>query len=130
MHELAIVVEQNLDWLAVPFRALPLHLLHQRSGAPECEIDGRARVVGIFPKTAALLPVTTALLVEQDDEWQDGRPHFSQQSTAQHLKHGSNDIVSLRAKQRASRPRGVLPGRQVVGLVHDDMRARYARVPW
>jgi hypothetical protein len=29
-----------------------------------------------FPNTAALLPLTTAVLVEQDDEWPDGRRHF------------------------------------------------------
>ena len=47
------------------------------------EIDRRAKVVGVFPNTAALLRLTTAVLVEQDDEWQDGRRHFSQQSMAQ-----------------------------------------------
>src|ERR671928_1038673 len=49
------------------------------------EIDRRAKVVGIFPNTAALLRLTTAVLAEQDDEWQDGRRHFSQQSMAQLL---------------------------------------------
>ena len=49
------------------------------------EIDRRAKVVGIFPNAAALLRLTTAVLVEQDDEWQDGRRHFSQQSMAQRL---------------------------------------------
>jgi putative transposase len=46
------------------------------------EIDRRAKVVGIFPNTAALLRLTTAVLQEQHDEWQDGRRHFSQQSMA------------------------------------------------
>jgi putative transposase len=49
------------------------------------EIDRRAKVVGIFPNTAALLRLTTAVLVEQHDAWQDGRRHFSQQSMAQLL---------------------------------------------
>jgi putative transposase len=49
------------------------------------EIGRRARVIGIFPNPAALLRLTTAVLVEQDDEWQDGRRHFSQQSMAQLL---------------------------------------------
>jgi putative transposase len=49
------------------------------------EIDRRAKGVGIFPNTAALLRLTTAVLVEQDEEWQDGRRHFSQQSMAQLL---------------------------------------------
>ena len=46
------------------------------------EIDRRAKVVGIFPNTAALLRLTTAILQEQHDEWQDGRRHFSHQSMA------------------------------------------------
>ena len=46
------------------------------------EIDRRAKVVGIFPNSAALLRLTTAVLQEQHDEWQDGRRHFSQQSMA------------------------------------------------
>jgi putative transposase len=46
------------------------------------EIDRRAKVVGIFPNAAALLRLTTAVLQEQHDEWQDGRRHFSQQSMA------------------------------------------------
>jgi transposase-like protein len=44
------------------------------------ELDRRAKVVGIFPNTASLLRLTTAVLQEQHDEWQDGRRHFSQQS--------------------------------------------------
>ncbi|MGH9072297.1 MAG: IS256 family transposase [Acidimicrobiales bacterium] len=46
------------------------------------EIDRRAKVVGIFPNSAALLRLATAVLQEQHDEWQDGRCHFSQQSMA------------------------------------------------
>ena len=57
------------------------------------EIDRRAKVVDIFPNTAALLRLATSVLQEQHDEWQDGRRHFSQQSMAQAceraIPHGS-----------------------------------------
>ena len=46
------------------------------------EIDRRAKVVAIFPNSASLLRLSTAVLQEQHDEWQDGRCHFSQQSMA------------------------------------------------
>lgn len=46
------------------------------------ELDRRAKVVGIFPNTASLLRLFTAVLQDQHDEWQDGRRHFSQQSMA------------------------------------------------
>ncbi|HVD03399.1 MAG TPA: transposase, partial [Candidatus Dormibacteraeota bacterium] len=46
------------------------------------ELDRRAKVVGIFPNSASLLRLSTAVLQEQHDEWQDGRCHFSQQSMA------------------------------------------------
>ncbi len=44
------------------------------------EVDRRAKVVGIFPNTSALLRLTTAVLQEQHEEWQDGRRQFSQAS--------------------------------------------------
>lgn len=44
------------------------------------EIGRRARVVGIFPNSASLLRLSSAVLQEQHDEWQDDRRHFSQQS--------------------------------------------------
>src|ERR1019366_3187914 len=46
------------------------------------ELDRRAKVGGIFPNTASLLRLFTAVLQDQHDEWQDGRRHFSQQSMA------------------------------------------------
>ncbi len=49
------------------------------------ELDRRAKVVGIFPNTASLLRLFTAVLQDQHDEWQDGRRHFSQQSMARVL---------------------------------------------
>jgi transposase-like protein len=84
----ALLREAEADVLA--YLAFPIE--HWRSISStnvlerlNAEIDRRARVVGIFPNTAALLRLTTAVLVEQDDEWQDGRRHFSQQSMAQLL---------------------------------------------
>jgi transposase-like protein len=44
------------------------------------EIDRRAKVVGIFPNSASLLRLTTAVVQDQHDEWQDDRRLFSQQS--------------------------------------------------
>lgn len=44
------------------------------------EIDRRARVVGIFPNSASLLRLTTAVVQDQHDEWQDDKRLFSQQS--------------------------------------------------
>lgn len=49
------------------------------------ELDRRAKVVGIFPNTASLVRLFTAVLQDQHDEWQDGRGHFSQQSMARLL---------------------------------------------
>ncbi|MGC2190845.1 MAG: transposase [Candidatus Dormiibacterota bacterium] len=46
------------------------------------EIDRRAKAVGIFPNSASLRRLSTAVLQEQNYEWQDGRRHFSQQSMA------------------------------------------------
>jgi putative transposase len=46
------------------------------------EIDRRAKVVGIFPTTASLLRLATAVVQDQHDEWQDDRRLFSQQSMA------------------------------------------------
>jgi hypothetical protein len=43
-------------------------------------LAGRAKVVGIFPNSASLLRLSTAVLQVQHDEWPDGRCHFSQQS--------------------------------------------------
>jgi putative transposase len=49
------------------------------------ELDRRAKVVGIFPNTASLVRLFTAVLQDQHDEWQDGRRHFSRQSMARLL---------------------------------------------
>jgi transposase-like protein len=37
-------------------------------------------VVGIFPNTASLLRVATAVVQDRHDEWQDDRRLFSQHS--------------------------------------------------
>ena len=44
------------------------------------EIDRRAKVVGIFPNTASLLRLATAVVQDQHDEWQDDRRLFSHHS--------------------------------------------------
>jgi transposase-like protein len=49
------------------------------------ELDRRAKVVGIFPNTASLVRLFSAVLQDQHDEWQDGRRHFSQQSMSRLL---------------------------------------------
>jgi transposase-like protein len=49
------------------------------------EIDRRAKVVGIFPNTASLLRLATAVVQDQHDEWQDDRRLFSQHSMARLL---------------------------------------------
>ena len=58
------------------------------------EIDRRTRVVGIFPNRAALLRLTTAVLQEQHDEWQDGRRHFSQGSMNRLLRPQATSMLS------------------------------------
>ena len=42
-------------------------------------------MVGIFPNTASLLRLATAVVQDQHDEWQDDRRLFSQQSMARLL---------------------------------------------
>jgi putative transposase len=49
------------------------------------EIDRRAKVVGIFPNAESLLRLTTAVLQDQHDEWQDDRRLFSQHSMSRLL---------------------------------------------
>lgn len=41
------------------------------------EIDRRTRVVSIFPNEAACLRLISALLMEQDEEWQTGRAYLT-----------------------------------------------------
>ena len=46
------------------------------------EIERRTKVVGMFPNSASLPRLSTAVLQEQHDEGKDGRCHFSQHSMA------------------------------------------------
>lgn len=58
------------------------------------ELSRRARVVGIFPNRASLLRLSTAVLQEQHDEWQDGKRAFPDHSM-QRLLHGTTVTTNL-----------------------------------
>jgi putative transposase len=58
------------------------------------ELSRRARVVGIFPNSASLLRLSTAVLQEQHDEWQDSKRAFSDHSM-QRLLHGTTVTTNL-----------------------------------
>ena len=58
------------------------------------ELARRARVVGIFPNSASLLRLSTAVLQEQHDEWQDGKRAFPDHSM-QRLIHGTTVTTNL-----------------------------------
>lgn len=47
------------------------------------EIGRRTRLVGIFPSPASLLRLVTALLVEQDDDWQVDKRYIAESSMGQ-----------------------------------------------
>jgi putative transposase len=98
-HALA-VLEPNFPSVAAKLRAAEADVLayltfpvdHWKSISStnaiervNAELDRRAKVVGIFPNTASLMRLFTAVLQDQHDEWQDGRRHFSQQSMARLL---------------------------------------------
>jgi transposase-like protein len=99
VHALA-VLEPNFPSVAAKLRAAEADVLayltfpvdHWKSISStnaiervNAELDRRAKVVGIFPNTASLMRLFTAVLQDQHDEWQDGRRHFSQQSMARLL---------------------------------------------
>jgi putative transposase len=105
-HALA-VLEPNFPSVAAKLRAAETDVLayltfpvdHWKSISStnaiervNAELDRRAKVVGIFPNTASLMRLFTAVLQDQHDEWQDGRRHFSQQSMAR-LMHPEGPLL-------------------------------------
>jgi transposase-like protein len=72
--------------LLVHFTFPEIHRRQIRSTNPlerlDREIERRTTVVGIFPNRKSLIRLVGMVLVEQDDEWQDGRRYFRAESMA------------------------------------------------
>ncbi len=80
-----MLVEAETD-LLVHFTFPETHRRQIRSTNPlerlNREIKRRTTVVGIFPNRKSLIRLVGMVLVEQDDEWQDGRRYFRPESMA------------------------------------------------
>ncbi|MBS1181437.1 MAG: transposase mutator type [Proteobacteria bacterium] len=59
------------------------------------EIKRRTEVVGIFPNDQAIVRLTGALLLEQNDEWAVQRARYTAPETIEQI--GNDPIVSLPA---------------------------------
>ena len=55
------------------------------------ELNRRTRVAGLFPNEASLLRLTSAVLMELDEEWQTGKIYLNMNV--------ENDCSALQAKQ-------------------------------
>ena len=80
-----MLIEAETD-LLVHFTFPEIHRRQIRSTDPlerlNREIKRRTTVVGIFPNRKSLIRLVGMVLVEQDDEWQDGRRYFRPESMA------------------------------------------------
>jgi putative transposase len=100
LHQAADMIERRFPKVAEQIRAAEHEVLAYLTFPPDhwrsisstnavervnAEIDRRAKVVGIFPNPESLLRLTTAVLQDQHDEWQDDRRLFSQQSMSRLL---------------------------------------------
>ena len=79
--ELSIWMESNilesLEVMSLPERHWKNLRTSNMAERVNKEVKRRTKVVGIFPNVDACLRLCTAMLVEQDEEWQEGRTYLN-----------------------------------------------------